>query len=220
VLVADDHALLRAAFRALLDGEEGMTVVGEAADGEEAVALARETRPDVVLMDISMPLLDGLEATRQIVADEALTGVRVLLLTLYETTENIYDGLRCGAHGFVLKNSDTDELIRAVRIVARGDASLAPSVTRRLLAHLASRPELANSIPEGLHWLTRREREVMALVVTGRLNKQIAADLGVSEITVKVHRSQVMQKMGAKSLPELARMADKLNLAPGKPQGA
>jgi DNA-binding NarL/FixJ family response regulator len=140
ILLADDHALMRAGFRALLEHEGDISVVAEAADGEEAVALARETRPDVVLMDLSMPGIGGVEATRLILADENLAETRILILTTFETAENVYDGLRSGASGFMLKDGDPDELIRAIRVVAAGDALLAPKVTSRLLADLAAQP--------------------------------------------------------------------------------
>jgi DNA-binding NarL/FixJ family response regulator len=198
VVLADDHALLRAGLRALLDDEENITVVGEAADGEEAVALARTLRPNVVLMDISMPGVDGIEATRRIGADPELAAVQVLLLTTFETEENVFAGLRSGASGFLLKGTEPDELARAVRIVASGDALLSPSVTRRLLTELATRPELARSAaPERLRWLTRREREVMALVAMGLTNDEIAERLVVSPATAKTHVSRVMRKLNA-----------------------
>jgi DNA-binding NarL/FixJ family response regulator len=196
ILLADDHALLRAGFRALLDHEDDMTVVAEAADGEGAVVLTRETRPDVVLMDISMPGFGGLEATRRILA-AGQRETRVLLLTTFETAENIHEGLRSGASGFLLKDTEPDELVRAVRILAAGEALLSPSVTRRLLADLVSRPELARSIPEQLHWLTEREREVMGLVAIGLTNDEIAARLVISPATAKTHVSRVMRKLHA-----------------------
>jgi len=207
ILLADDHALLRAGYRALLDLEEDITVVGEAADGEEAVLLARHTVPDVVLMDISMPGVGGLEATRRILADEALAGVRVLLLTTFETDENVLEGVRSGARGFLLKDTDPDELVRAVRVVAAGGALLCPSVTRRLLAEVASRPELARSAPDALCWLTDREREVMALVAVGLTNRQIAERLVVSPATAKTHVSRAMRKLHAHDRAQLVVLA-------------
>jgi len=207
VLLADDHALLRAAFRALLDREEDMTVVAEAADGEEAVALARENRPDVVLMDISMPGIDGIEATRRICADEALAGVRVLLLTTFETEESVFEGVRSGASGYLLKDTEPDELVRAVRILAAGDALLSPSVTRRLLVDLASRPEVARTTPDQLRWLTDREREVMALVAVGLTNDEIAERLVVSPATAKTHVSRAMRKLHAHDRAQLVVLA-------------
>ena len=207
ILVVDDHALLRAGFRALLDHEEDMTVVAEAADGEEAFELARQTRPDVVLMDVSMPGVNGLEATRRILADEAQTGVRVLILTTFETDEIIHEGLRSGASGFLLKDTDPDELVRAVRVVAAGEALLSPSVTRRLLTDIASRPELARAAPEQLHWLTEREREVMALVAVGLTNDEIAERLVVSPATAKTHVSRVMRKLHAHDRAQLVVLA-------------
>ena len=206
VLLADDHALLRAGFRALLDHEDDMTVVAEAADGEEAVVLTRETRPDVVLMDISMPGIGGLEATRRILAAEE-RGARVLLLTTFETAENIHEGLRSGASGFLLKDTEPDELVRAVRVVAAGEALLSPSVTRRLLADIASRPELARSSPAGLRSLTEREREVMALVAVGLTNDEIADRLVVSPATAKTHVSRAMRKLHAHDRAHLVVLA-------------
>jgi DNA-binding NarL/FixJ family response regulator len=198
VVLADDHALLRAGLRALLDDEEDITVVGEAADGDEAVALARTLHPNVVLMDISMPRVDGIEAARRMSSDPELAGVRVLLLTTFETDENVFAGLRSGASGFLLKGTEPNELARAVRIVSSGDALLSPSVTRMLLTELAMRPELARtSTPERLRWLTRREREVMALVAMGLTNDEIAERLVVSPATAKTHVSRVMRKLNA-----------------------
>jgi len=207
ILLADDHALLRAGYRALLDLEEDISVVGEAADGEEAVSLARHTVPDVVLMDISMPGVGGLEATRRILADETLAEVRVLLLTTFETDENVLEGVRSGARGFLLKDTDPDELVRAVRVVAAGGALLSPSVTRRLLAEVASRPELARSAPDDLSWLTDREREVMALVAVGLTNRQIAERLVVSPATAKTHVSRAMRKLHAHDRAQLVVLA-------------
>jgi len=207
ILLADDHALMRAGFRALLEHEDDMSVVGEAADGEEAVAGARETRPDVVLMDLSMPGLGGLEATRRILADDELAESRILILTIFETPENVYDGLRSGASGFMLKDGDPDELIRAIRVVAAGDALLAPKVTRRLLADLAAQPEVARSAPAELDALTEREREVLALVASGLTNDAIADRLVVSPATAKTHVSRAMRKLHAHDRANLVVLA-------------
>jgi DNA-binding NarL/FixJ family response regulator len=197
VLVVDDHPLLRAGFRALLDDHSDIEVVGEAGDGEEAVALVRETTPDVVLMDIAMPGTDGVEATRRITADPSLGRVRVLLLTTFATDEHVFAGLRSGASGFLLKDTEPAELVRAVRVVAAGDAHLSPSVTRRVLVEVASRPEVVAASPERLRWLTAREREVMALVALGLTNDQIAERLVISPATAKTHVSRVMRKLHA-----------------------
>jgi DNA-binding NarL/FixJ family response regulator len=205
VLLADDQGLVRAGFRALLEDADGVEVVGEAGDGAEAVALARSARPDVVLMDIRMPVLDGLEATRRIVADELLAGVRVLVLTTFELDEYVFEALAAGASGFLLKNTDPVELLRAIRVVADGEALLAPSVTRRLIAEFAARrarpPEAEPSVE--LTALTDREREVMALVGAGLSNDEIAARLVVSPATARTHVSRAMVKLGARDRAQL-----------------
>lgn len=175
VLLADDQSLVRAGLRALLDGEKDIEVAGEASDGEQAVAVARETPADVMLMDISMPGLTGVEATRRIAADERLSELKVVILTSYETDEHIFDALRAGASGFLLKDSDPADLLQGIRVVAHGEALLAPSVTRRLIADLASRPESTRTNPTELRRLTDREREVMALVAAGLSNDEIPA---------------------------------------------
>jgi DNA-binding NarL/FixJ family response regulator len=216
VLLADDQGLVRAGFRALLEDADGVEVVGEAGDGAEAVALARSARPDVVLMDIRMPVLDGLEATRRIVADELLAGVRVLVLTTFELDEYVFEALAAGASGFLLKSTDPVELLRAIRVVAEGEALLAPSVTRRLIAEFAARPdrpgrsESDGRRPEAdseplidLSALTDREREVMALVGAGLSNEEIAAKLVVSPATARTHVSRAMVKLGARDRAQL-----------------
>jgi len=205
VLLADDQGLVRAGFRALLDDAGDIEVVGEAGDGAAAVDLARSTRPDVVLMDIRMPVLDGLEATRRIVADELLAGVRVLVLTTFELDEYVFEALAAGASGFLLKNTDPMELLRAVRVVAEGDALLAPSVTRRLIAEFAAARRQA-SAPAGavdLAALTEREREVMALAGAGLSNEEIAERLVVSPATARTHVSRAMVKLGARDRAQL-----------------
>ena len=207
VVLADDQALVRAGFRALLDSADGIEVAGEAADGEAAVAVARETRPDVVLMDIRMPVLDGLEATRRLVADGDLAGVRVLILTTFEVDEYVFEALRAGASGFVVKDIEPADLLQAVRVVAGGDALLSPGVTRRLIAEFAARPEHRGTSPQQLRELTEREREVLVLVARGRTNDEIAEELYVSPATVKTHVSRSMSKLDARDRAQLVVIA-------------
>jgi DNA-binding NarL/FixJ family response regulator len=204
VLLADDQGLVRAGFRALLDDAGDVEVVGEAGDGAAAVELARSARPDVVLMDIRMPVLDGLEATRRIVADEQLAGVRVLVLTTFELDEYVFEALSAGASGFLLKNTDPMELLRAVRVVAAGEALLAPSVTRRLIAEFATaRRQAGTPAKVDLSALTEREREVMALAGAGLSNEEIAERLVVSPATARTHVSRAMVKLGARDRAQL-----------------
>ena len=202
VLLADDQALLRAGFRALLDAQDDIEVVGEAIDGADAVRQTARVRPDVVLMDIRMPGTDGLEATRQIVADEQLSAVRIIILTTFDLDEYVFEALRCGASGFLVKDTEPVELLRAVRAVAAGDALLSPGVTRRLIAEFAGRPQ-ASSVPRSLDGLTDREREVMALVGAGLSNEEIAETLVVSPATAKTHVSRAMGKLGARDRAQL-----------------
>ncbi len=208
VLLADDQALVRAGFRALLDAEPDIEVVAEAADGLDAVRLARETRPDVVLMDIRMPGVDGLEATRRIVADPALAGTRVVILTTFELDEYVFEALRDGASGFLVKDTEPVELLRGVRAVAAGDALLSPSVTRRVIGQFAAAaPTGAGAAPKAppreLSQLTDREREVMVLVAEGLSNDEIAARLVISPATAKTHVSRTMVKLGARDRAQL-----------------
>ena len=202
VLVADDQAAVRAGFAALIAGEEDMEVAGEAGNGRQAVDIARRVLPHVVLMDIRMPVLDGLEATRLICADPTLTGTRVLVLTTFDLDEYVYAALRAGASGFLLKDAGPGELLQAIRIVAAGEALLAPSVTRRLIAEFAIRARLSRPVPE-LTTLTDREREVMALVAEGLSNEEIAALLVVSPATAKTHVSRAMVKLHARDRAQL-----------------
>jgi DNA-binding NarL/FixJ family response regulator len=202
VLLADDQALVRAGFSALLDAQDDIEVVAEADDGEEAVRLAKSHVPDVVLMDIRMPGLDGLSATREIAADEQLSSVRIVILTTFELDEYVFESLRVGASGFLVKDTEPVELIRAVRAVASGEALLSPSVTRRLIAEFATRAKEPARGPE-LADLTDREREVMALVAEGLSNDEIAARLFVSPATAKTHVSRAMVKLNARDRAQL-----------------
>jgi DNA-binding NarL/FixJ family response regulator len=202
VLLADDQALVRAGFRALLDAQDDVEVVGEASDGAEAVRLAARHHPDVVLMDIRMPGLDGLEATRRIVADPALRGVKIVILTTFDLDEYVFEALRVGASGFLVKDTEPVELLRGVRAVASGDALLSPGVTRRLIAQFASQARAPRPATE-LSGLTEREREVMALVGAGLSNDEIAERLVVSPATAKTHVSRAMVKLGARDRAQL-----------------
>jgi DNA-binding NarL/FixJ family response regulator len=207
VLLADDQALVRAGFRALLESADDIEVIGEAATGEQAVNLAKERRPDVILMDIRMPQMDGLAATRRIVSDQGLTGVHVLILTTFEVDEYVFEALRSGASGFVLKDIEPADLLQAVRVVAHGEALLSPSVTRRLIEEFAARPEQSRASPRQLDSLTEREREVMALVAAGCSNDEIAGQLSVSPATAKTHVSRAMAKLGARDRAQLVVLA-------------
>ncbi|MFD7257730.1 response regulator [Streptomyces sp. NPDC059874] len=206
VLLADDQLLVRAGFRALLDAQPDIEVAGEAADGEEAVRLVRELRPDVVLMDIRMPVLDGLAATRRITGDGELAAVRVVMLTTFELDEYVFEAVRSGASGFLVKDTEPAELLRAVRAVVEGDALLSPGVTRRLIAEFAARSKEPAAAAE-LERLTDREREVMALVGMGLSNEEIARRLVVSPLTAKTHVSRTMVKLGARDRAQLVVLA-------------
>jgi DNA-binding NarL/FixJ family response regulator len=207
VVVADDQALVRAGFRLLIDSAPDLEVVGEAVDGAEAVELARRERPEVVLMDIRMPQLDGLEATRRITADELLGEVRVLMLTTFDLDEYVYQALRVGASGFLLKDTPPADLLAAIRVVAAGDALLAPGITRRLIAEFARRPDPARAAPAVLQALTDREREVLALVAHGLSNSEIAHRLVVSPATSKTYVSRMLAKLGARDRAQLVAIA-------------
>jgi DNA-binding NarL/FixJ family response regulator len=202
VLLADDQALVRAGFKALLDAQDDIEVVGEAGDGTQAVRLAVETVPDVVLMDIRMPVLDGLEATRRIVEEPRCSAVRIVILTTFDLDEYVFEALRVGASGFLVKDTEPVDLLRGVRAVAGGDALLSPGVTRRLIAEFASRAR-APLPADALAALTEREREVMALVGAGLSNEDIAARLFVSPATAKTHVSRAMVKLGARDRAQL-----------------
>jgi len=202
VLLADDQALIRGGFRALLDAEDDIEVVGEAPDGRRAVELVRELRPDVAIIDVQMPVMDGIEATRQISADPALADVRVVILTNYGVDEYVYNALRAGAGGFLVKDIEPEDMVRAVRTAARGDALLSPAITRRLISEFVSRPPQVHH-GAGTDGLTRREREVVALVAHGLSNDEIAGRLVISPATAKTHVSRAMVKLDARDRAQL-----------------
>jgi DNA-binding NarL/FixJ family response regulator len=217
VLLAEDQALVRAGFRGLLERSDDIEVVGEAANGADAVRMARSTHPDVVLMDIRMPVMDGLEATRRIVADEQLAGVRVIVLTTFELDEYVFEALRVGASGFLLKDIDPDDLRQAVRVVAGGDALLSPRVTRRLITRFVAHSAPRAVDPERLAVLTDREREVMALVAPGLSNEEIGRQLFMSPATAKTHVSRAMLKLGARDRAQLVVLAYQTGLVIPEP---
>ena len=207
VLLADDQTLVRSGFRLLLDRADDIEVIGEASDGAQTLRQIRASPPDVVLMDIRMPVMDGLQATRDIVADPQLAGVRVIMLTTFDLDEYVFDALHAGASGFLIKDVEPDELRDAVRVVAAGDALLSPSVTRRLIAEFVSQPGRRRHSPAHLAELTHREREVMALVATGLSNEEIAHRLVISPATAKTHVSRILLKLAARDRAQLVVMA-------------
>ncbi|MGH2942170.1 MAG: response regulator transcription factor [Solirubrobacteraceae bacterium] len=207
VALADDQALVRSGFRALLERDDGLDVVGEAGTGAEAIGLVRDERPDVVLMDIRMPEIDGLEATRRIAADPELAAVRVIVLTTFELDEYVFEALRAGASGFLAKDVEPDDLRAAVRVVAAGDALLSPRVTARLIREYVARPDHRSRVPQQLDELTAREREVMALVAAGMTNAEIAERLVISPLTAKTHVSRTMMKLHARDRAQLVVLA-------------
>ncbi|MGW5382473.1 response regulator [Nocardia sp. NPDC003963] len=206
VLLVDDQPLIRSGFRALLEVEDDIEVVAEAADGARAVELAREHLPDIALVDIQMPFVDGIEATRRIAADPALCGVHVVILTNYGLDENVYNALRAGAAGFLVKDIHPEDFLHAVRVAARGDALLAPSVTRTLIDRYVSQP-LDPGAGSGLAELTNREREVVVLVARGLSNDEIAARLVISPLTAKTHVNRAMTKLHARDRAQLVVLA-------------
>jgi DNA-binding NarL/FixJ family response regulator len=217
VVLVDDQALVRGGLRALLEAEPDLEVVGEAADGAAAMEVIAAVRPDVVLMDIRMPGVDGLEATRRIAAAPSLSGVRVLVLTTFEVDEYVFEALRVGASGFLLKDEEPVELLRAVRVVAAGESLLSPSVTRRVVEAFAAGPAPSGPHVSALEELTEREREIVALVGTGLANHEIASHLVISPATARTHVSRAMLKLGARDRAQLVVFAYEAGLvAPGR----
>jgi DNA-binding NarL/FixJ family response regulator len=206
VLLADDQPLIRSGFRALLDIEDDIEVVAEAADGRECLALARELRPDIALVDIRMPVLDGIEATRRIAADPALAPVHVVILTNYGLDEYVFDALRAGAAGFLVKDIRPEDFLHAIRVAARGDALLAPSITRKLIDRYVTQPP-APRAGTGLTELTNREREAVALVARGLSTDEIAVRMGISPLTAKTHVNRAMTKLHARDRAQLVILA-------------
>ncbi|GAB3804217.1 response regulator [Micromonospora zhanjiangensis] len=219
VLIADDQALLRGSFRVLVDTSPDLATVGEAADGAEAVDLARTLRPDVVLMDVRMPGVDGIEATRRICGPAGTGGVRVLILTTFDLDEYVYAALRAGASGFLLKDTPPADLLAAVRTVATGEALLAPTVTRRLIAEFVRRPQPARPVDRRLTGVTDREREVLTLIARGLSNQEIAGHLRLSMATVKTHVGRLLDKLAARDRAQLVIAAYESGLVTVAPPG-
>ncbi|AXL89226.1 DNA-binding response regulator [Streptomyces sp. CB09001] len=217
VLLVDDQPLVRSGFRALLDLEDDIEVVAEAGDGREGLALAGELRPDIALVDVQMPVLDGIETTRRIAADPALAGVHVVVLTNYGMDEYVFEALRAGAAGFLVKDILPDDLVHAVRVAARGEALLAPSITRRLIDHYVSRP-LHHDAGTRLAELTGREREAVALVAQGLSNDEIAARLVISPLTAKTHVNRAMAKLHVRDRAQLVVLAYESGLVAPRPR--
>ncbi|CAL9469772.1 MULTISPECIES: response regulator [Streptomyces] len=212
VLIADDQALLRGSFRVLVDSTPGMETVGEARDGAEAVALARELTPDVVLMDLRMPVMDGIAATREICSDASLAAVRVLALTMFDMDEYVYPALQAGASGFMLKDASPDDLVAGIRVIATGEGVLAPSVTRRVIANFSHQDTAARPAPR-LVGLTPREQEVLVLIAKGLSNAEIADHLVISLPTVKTHVSSLLSKLNARDRAQLVIVAYESGIA-------
>ncbi|MEO3751284.1 response regulator transcription factor [Streptomyces sp. B6B3] len=221
VLLADDQTLVRSAFAMLVESAPGMAVVGQAGSGREAVELTRATRADLVVMDIRMPDLDGIEATRRIAADEDLAGVKVLVLTTYDTDEHVVEALRAGASGFLVKDTQPAELLDAIRTVAAGDALLSPGPTARLIARALRAPvaPASDAVPPGLAPLSDRERQVLGLVARGLNNAEIADTLGLSPLTAKTHVSRIMGKLAARDRAQLVIAAYETGLVTPGVQG-
>ncbi|MEU1813338.1 response regulator transcription factor [Micromonospora sp. WMMD1076] len=207
VLIADDQALLRGSFRLLVDSTPGLTTVGEAGTGVEAVALAAEHRPDVVLMDVRMPEMDGIEATRRICGEAATAGTRVVILTTFDLDEYVYGALRAGASGFLLKDTPPADLLAGIRVVAAGEGLLAPTVTRRLIDEFARRPEPARPLPRRLDGVTEREREVLTLIGRGLSNAELTEHLNLSLATVKTHVGRLLTKLAVRDRAQLVIVA-------------
>jgi DNA-binding NarL/FixJ family response regulator len=213
VLVVDDQALLRTAFSSLIQAEDDLDVVGEAADGQQAVELAASLAPDVVVMDVRMPVMDGIEATRRIISGPGAGAPRVLILTTFDLDEYVFEALRAGASGFALKSRPLEELLNAIRTVDAGEALLAPSVTRRLIAHFTAGAQLPSRPPRGLDELTEREREVLCLVAQGLSNAELAQRLRVSLPTAKTHVSRILTKLDARDRTQLVILAYQSGIA-------
>ena len=213
VLVVDDEALLRTAFSSLIDAEDDLAVVGQASDGRQAVELTASLSPEVVVMDVRMPVMDGIEATRQINSGRGPDGPRVLILTTFDLDEYVFDALQAGASGFALKSRPLEELLSAIRTVAAGEALLAPSVTRRLIAHFTDRGRVPARVRQGLDELTEREREVLSLVARGLSNAELAQTLHVTLPTAKTHVSRILTKLGARDRTQLVILAYQSGLA-------
>jgi DNA-binding NarL/FixJ family response regulator len=207
VLLADDQALVRSGFRVLLETADDIKIIGEAGDGAEAIDLARRLQPQVILMDIQMPGTGGLEATRQITADPALTATRIIILTTFDENAHVYEALRAGASGFLVKDAETSELLHAVRVVARGEALLAPAITRRLIQTFAAGPRPGADAPAALAMLTDREREVLTLVAAGLSNDEIANQLVLSPATARTHVSRIITKLAVRDRAQLVVLA-------------